>query len=757
MAAEPGRLSATTVLRWPLRVNTRPFRCFVGLLCATTGALMLVAPHQFATPVYVSIRPQLALWGIGFVMAGVGLLGLIGFSPSRAIRTGVHLFAGGALLTLGFGYLREGAVAGAIFYGVLGLATAFATVVSTDVRRPSLRSRDLLIITVGAATTLIGLSMLSVPNQFGPSYDTVRSALPLYGIAFFASGALLLYTQFSVPSPARTFWIADLGAAATLVAYMAQTAIPNGSWTGVVLYGASAVGLLVVPWLAPRLEQHEGPSHRVRIALALSAAATLPLIAAVSLYAPREEALMAKQVLAQRQDTAEGLALAWSREVDAHLLPPASIGALMATADPGEQGRIYALDATGRELASRPDTSPDAVQAGVRALQIGPASSGAVTYEHDGQSWLAGYATADPMGVRFVVEQPALTALAAVHAGRELAFGLLVLAGVLAAVAGGWVAGLLAAPLHTLAVAVEGFGAGESSPPIPLSQIAEVALLARNFGTMRDQLAEHAVERERAHQELRVLNAELEQRVLDRTGELQLAVKELEAFSYSVSHDLRAPLRQIDGFSLALLEDYGPRLDKEGQDDLHWIRDGTQRMARLIDDLLKLSRITRTRVRPEPVDLSALATEVTVGLQRANPQQAITSHLEPGLTADGDRGLLLIVLENLLGNAWKFTRNAPLAEVAFGAVSSDGPLAYFVRDNGAGFDMAYSDRLFGAFQRLHSEQEFEGTGIGLATVQRAVARHGGRVWAEGAVGLGATIWFTLAAAPSGLPILKEDG
>jgi light-regulated signal transduction histidine kinase (bacteriophytochrome) len=269
-------------------------------------------------------------------------------------------------------------------------------------------------------------------------------------------------------------------------------------------------------------------------------------------------------------------------------------------------------------------------------------------------------------------------------------------------------------------------------------------------------LAEHAVERERAHHELRVLNAGLEQRVLDRTGELQLAVKELEAFSYSVSHDLRAPLRQIDGFGLALLEDYGPRLDAEGQANLHWIRDGTQRMARLIDDLLKLSRITRTRLRAEPVDLSALATEVTSGLRRAHPQQTITSTLEAGLTADGDRGLLLIVLENLLGNSWKFTRNEAHGEVAFGAVASDGPLAYFVRDNGAGFDMAYADRLFGAFQRLHSEQEFEGTGIGLATVQRAVARHGGRVWAEGAVGEGATIWFTLVAAAPTTQLLEEE-
>ena len=743
----------TTGLRWPLTLHTGPLRCFVGLLCATTGALMLVAPHQFATPVYASIRPHLVLWGIGFVLAGVGLLGLIGFSPGRPFQVAVYLFSGGALLFLGLGFVLEGRVAGAVFYSVLGLATAFAAFVPATDRRPIQQSRDLHIITVGAAAALIGFSMLAVPGQFGPSYEPVRSILPVYGIAFLASGALLLYTQFSIPSPSLTFWIADLAAAATLIAFMTETAIPVKAWTEVVLYGASATGLLVIPWLAPRLEELDGMSHRVRVGLALCAAATLPLVTAVSLYAPREEAAVARQVMALRQATAEGLALTWAREVSSSAGSPTAMAQLIATADPGQQGRISVLDRSGRPIATRPNVPRDAAETVLTAQLIGEATAGALAYESNGQSWLAGYAAVDPLGWRFVVEQPAMAALADVHAGRDLAFGLLVLAAGLAAVAGSWVAGLLAAPLRILAVAVEGFGAGESTAPIPQSRIAEVALLARNFVNMRDQLAEHTVARERAHQELRVLNAGLEQRVLDRTGELESAVKELEAFSYSVSHDLRTPLRQIDGFSLALLEDYGQHLDKEGQDHLHWIRDGTQRMARLIDDLLKLSRITRTRLRCETVDLSALAAEVTLGLRRAHPQQPINSSLEPGLTADCDRGLLLIVLENLLGNAWKFTRNEPRAEVAFGAVPSEGTLAYFVRDNGAGFDMAYSDRLFGAFQRLHSEQEFEGTGIGLATVQRVVTRHGGRVWAEGAVGVGATIWFTLVpAAPICQPV-----
>jgi signal transduction histidine kinase len=714
---------------------------------------MLVAPHQFATPVYTAIRPHLVLWGIGFVLAGVGLLWLIGFSPIRGIRIAVDLFSSSVLLFVAFGFATAGALAGAVFFGVLGLATAFAAFVPAADRRSTRSSRDLHIITVGVAAALIGGSMLAVPGRFGTTYEAIRSLLPVYGVTFLASGALLVYTQFSVRSPHALFWVADFAAAATLIAFMVQTAIPQKAWTGVVLYGASATGLLVIPWLAPRFEHLRGTSHRVRIALALSAAATLPLITAVALYAPREEAVVTGQVLALRQATAEGLALGWSRDVRSYEGSAASIGHLIETVDPGPQGRISVVDGDGRRIASRPDIVPDAALSPLTATLISAAASGSLAYDNNGQPWFAGYAAVGSNGWWFVVEQPAAAALADVYARNEVAFGLLVLAAGLAAIAGSWIAGMLAAPLHVLAAAVEHFGAGGSPAPLPLSGLAEVALLARNFANMRDQLAEHAVEREQAHQELRVLNAGLEQRVLERTAELESAMQELEKFSYSVSHDLRTPLRQIDGFSVALLEDYGQSLDQEGQDNLHWIRDGTQRMARLIDDLLNLSRITRTQVRAEPVDLSALAAEVTVGLRRAHPLRHITSTLEPGLIADADRGLLLIVLENLLANAWKFTRNEPRAEIAFGAVRSEGSVAYFVRDNGAGFDMAYADRLFGAFQRLHSEHEFEGTGIGLATVQRAVARHGGRVWAEGAVGVGATVWFTLVPAPSTIQAL----
>ena len=229
-----------------------------------------------------------------------------------------------------------------------------------------------------------------------------------------------------------------------------------------------------------------------------------------------------------------------------------------------------------------------------------------------------------------------------------------------------------------------------------------------------------------------------------RTAQLEATNKELEAFSYSVSHDLRSPLRSIDGFSLALLEDYGQVLDATGQEYLQRVRTATQRMGQLIDDLLSLARVTRSELHHEHVDFSALTATIADALQRENPDRQVDVIIAPGLVGHGDARLLQIVLENLLGNAWKFTVKRPCATIEFGAVPCNGQKAYFVRDNGAGFDMAYANKLFGAFQRLHPMAEFSGTGIGLATVQRIIHRHGGHVWAESAVDQGATFYFTVA-------------
>jgi PAS domain S-box-containing protein len=239
-----------------------------------------------------------------------------------------------------------------------------------------------------------------------------------------------------------------------------------------------------------------------------------------------------------------------------------------------------------------------------------------------------------------------------------------------------------------------------------------------------------------------------EDEILLRTAQLEASNKELEAFSYSVSHDLRTPLRSIDGFSQALLEDCAGVLNDQGKSHLYRIRSAAQRMASLIDDLLNLARLTRAEIHKEKLNISNLARSVATELRRAHADREVEIQIEDGLEATADSRLLRVVLENLLGNAWKFTSRRAHANIEFGRADANGDPAYFVRDNGAGFDAAYAERLFGAFQRLHAMAEFPGTGVGLATVQRIIHRHGGRVWAEGAVDRGATFYFTLAGKPS---------
>jgi two-component system, NtrC family, sensor kinase len=310
---------------------------------------------------------------------------------------------------------------------------------------------------------------------------------------------------------------------------------------------------------------------------------------------------------------------------------------------------------------------------------------------------------------------------------------------------------------------IQGLGAGADDYIAKSSdfEVLRARVLAqirrKQFEDENRLIREHLLRAELEAMEARAAREIAESRA-SLVEQLESKNEELESFSYSVAHDLRAPLRSIDGFGLILLQDYADKLDDDGKHYLNYVRESAQHMARLIDDLLALSRVARSEFQRAPVDLSAIARSVAARLAQSTPDRQVELVVAERLHADGDDGLLTIAFENLLGNAWKFTRTRARARIEVG-VCDDGHRTYFVRDNGAGFDMAYASKLFGVFQRLHSTTEFEGTGIGLATVQRIVRRHGGRIWAEGAEGRGATFFFTLCGGsdvPDSLPGLEPS-
>jgi signal transduction histidine kinase len=354
-----------------------------------------------------------------------------------------------------------------------------------------------------------------------------------------------------------------------------------------------------------------------------------------------------------------------------------------------------------------------------------------------------GHAIADRAPWVIYVDAPAEIALTAARADfvRDLVIGSVMLA--LALLLAWLISERITAPIRQLTTDAAALGAGQLSRRTAVQTGGEIGVLAGAFNETAGAIERLVGSLHVTEAELRGLNAHLEQRVRDRTAQLNALNTELEAFSFSVSHDLRAPLRRIDRFGVALFEDYGDRLDDDGRLMLERLSAGCDQMSILIDDLLRLSRVSRTELNYQRVDLVAIASGIVAELHQAHPDHAVQVVMPDNLIVHGDASLLRVVLQNLFANAWKFTRGRPAPQIDLGSVTQDDTPAVYLRDNGVGFDPAQTEKLFRAFQRLHDVRDFEGTGVGLATVQRIIHRHGGRVWAEGTLGVGATFWFTL--------------
>src|SRR5712691_4018710 len=805
----------------------------VGGFSAAIGALMLVEPFQFAAPGYAPLRPYLAWWGIGFVLAGISLLAVAALAPRFRFMFLAHLWAGGMLLVLAVGFALGASWIGTTNNLVLGLGIVLAPLLARRRTQPVWLQGDVFSLLLGFGTALTGLVMLVLPDQFRASaYDLVRPYLAWYGLAFTGSGLLLCLSHVGrLATIGVGRWVPVLVAAA-FFAFGAAAAVPSHAWIAVAYYMGFGAVLVALSWMGPRLRRIDPRSLRTRLALVLAAAAAVPVLVLVPLYANEAENQALTDVLARQQALAGALAQDVSDYITLHqaavkllagqpgllALSPAEqhvvlknnkaaypdvngfstvaadgrpiarsddrqgvswigdpvfeaarrtnqvamdirispvidspvfslgvpildsegrFGGMVSASlessrlaarwnrtDFGADAQTYLVTATGRVIA-HPDQDLVGSLANLSAnpsvatFLNDPSPNGSLRIARPGGAVLASYARVPDLGLGVIVERPDAPALAAAHGKLDLLFGGLLVAIGAAAGFGVLASGWLSRPLATLGAAVDDLAAGDDSSPLPDSGLTEVAGLTVAFSRMRG-------------------------RILGHTAELQTANAELEAFSYSVSHDLRAPLRAINGFSRILLEEHADQLAPEAHRYLELVGDNARQMGRLIDDLLSFSRLGRQGLRKDRVLPAELVRDALDDLALDREGRNVEVVIGELVPCRADAALLKQVFVNLLSNALKFTRQRAVGHIEIGSSQVDGEVMYFVKDDGAGFDMRHAHKLFGVFQRLHRAEDYDGTGVGLAIVQRIVHRHGGRVWADGALDHGATFSFTLA-------------